>query len=57
MNYEGVVTSIDELSISESEFNDAKIYDLSGRRVGKWHSLPAGIYVVNVNGKQFKVRK
>lgn len=57
VNYEGVVTSIDELSISESEFNDAKIYDLSGRRVGKWHSLPAGIYVVNVNGKQFKVRK
>lgn len=50
-------TSIDELSSDDSRLQTAPVYDLSGRRVGKWDTLPAGIYIVQLNGKQFKVRK
>lgn len=34
-----------------------EVFDLSGRPVGPWHTLPSGIYVIKVNGKQFKVKK
>ncbi|MBR1548209.1 MAG: leucine-rich repeat protein, partial [Prevotella sp.] len=34
---------------------DAVVYDLSGRRMGSLDSLPEGIYLINVNGKQYKV--
>ena len=37
--------------------SDVQVFDLSGRRVGQWQSLPAGVYVVSVNGKQYKVKK
>ena len=50
-------TSIDELTADDLFLEGTPIYDLSGRRVGKWHTLPAGVYIVNLNGKQFKVRK
>lgn len=50
-------TSIDELTADDLFLEGTQIYDLSGRRVGKWHTLPAGVYIVNLNGKQFKVRK
>ena len=50
-------TSIDELSSDELQLDTIPIYDLSGRRVGQWDTLPAGIYIVTLNGKQFKVRK
>lgn len=50
-------TSIDELTADDMFLEGTQIYDLSGRRVGKWHTLPAGVYIVNLNGKQFKVRK
>ena len=50
-------TSIDELTADDQFLEGTQIYDLSGRRVGKWHTLPAGVYIVNLNGKQFKVRK
>ncbi len=37
---------------------EREIYDLSGRRVNAgWDNLPQGVYVVRVNGKQFKVKK
>lgn len=50
-------TSIDELTADDMFLEGTQVYDLSGRRVGKWHTLPAGVYIVNLNGKQFKVRK
>jgi hypothetical protein len=53
----GNVTSIDELMADDMLLERTDIYDLSGRRVGKWATLPRGIYIVNLNGKQFKVRK
>lgn len=34
-----------------------QVYDLSGRPVGPWHTLPSGLYIINVNGKQYKVKK
>lgn len=53
----GNTTSIDELMADDLRMENTPIYDLSGRRVGKWNTLPHGIYIVNLNGKQFKVRK
>ena len=53
----GNTTSIDELMAGDLRLEDMQIYDLSGRRVGKWNTLPRGVYIVNLNGKQFKVRK
>ena len=49
------VTSIDQLMADENQ--DMKVYDLNGRRLGSWTSLPSGIYVVRTNGKQYKVKK
>ena len=53
---EGVTTSI---SILNSQFSvgDAPVFDLSGRRLGAWDTLPEGVYVIRVNGKQYKVKK
>jgi Leucine-rich repeat (LRR) protein len=53
----GSTTAIDELMADDMDMETLPIYDLSGRRVGKWNTLPRGIYIVNLNGKQFKVRK
>lgn len=53
----GSPTAIDELMADDMNLETMPIYDLSGRRVGKWNTLPHGIYIVNLNGKQFKVRK
>jgi len=53
----GSTTAIDELMADDMDLETMPIYDLSGRRVGKWNTLPRGIYIVNLNGKQFKVRK
>jgi Leucine-rich repeat (LRR) protein len=48
-------TGIEALDIHFSTVDT--IYDLSGRRVGQWQTLPRGIYVIYLNGKQLKVRK
>lgn len=48
-------TGIEALDIDFSTVDT--IYDLSGRRVGQWQTLPRGIYVIYLNGKQLKVRK
>lgn len=44
-------------SVAVIQQQTGQVYDLQGRPVGPWHSLPQGVYVVNVNGKQFKVKK
>ena len=36
---------------------DIQVFDLNGRRLGSWESLPSGIYVIRSNGKQYKVKK
>ena len=53
---EGGVTS---LSILDSQFSvgDAPVFDLNGRRLGAWDTLPEGLYVIRINGKQYKVKK
>ena len=53
---EGITTSI---SILNSQFSvgDAPVFDLSGRRLGAWDTLPEGVYVIRMNGKQYKVKK
>ncbi|MBR0272726.1 MAG: leucine-rich repeat protein [Bacteroidaceae bacterium] len=48
-------TSIDQLTVDGNQ--DMQVYDLSGRRMASWQSLPSGVYVVRVNGKQYKVKK
>ena len=48
-------TTIGQLTATDSR--DMQVYDLNGRRLGSWQSLPGGIYVVHVNGKQYKVNK
>lgn len=48
-------TGIDRLGIDPT--GDMPVYDLSGRRLGPWDTLPAGIYIVRVNGQQYKLRK
>ena len=47
------------LSILDSQFSvgDAPVFDLNGRRLGAWDTLPEGIYVIRLNGKQYKVKK
>ncbi len=50
-----VPTTIERLSIGSMA--DMSVYDLSGRRLGPWDTLPAGIYVVRMNGQQYKLRK
>ena len=47
------------ISILNSQFSvgDAPVFDLSGRRLGTWDTLPEGIYVIRMNGKQYKVKK
>jgi Leucine-rich repeat (LRR) protein len=48
-------TSIDQLTLNGNR--DIQVYDLSGRRTASWQSLPSGVYVIRVNGKQYKVKK
>ena len=36
---------------------DTPIYNLAGRRVGEWNTLPAGVYIIQLNGKPYKVKK
>lgn len=33
------------------------VFDLQGRPLGSWSTLPQGVYIINVNGKQVKVKK
>lgn len=44
-------------AVALSTQQTGQVYDLSGRRVGPWNTLPKGIYVIDVNGKQYKVKK
>ena len=51
----GTTVGIDRLGIDPT--GDMPVYDLSGRRLGPWDTLPAGIYVLRLNGQQYKLRK
>lgn len=52
----GETTAIE--SIDSSMITDeTPVFNLSGRRVGQWSTLPAGVYIVRVGGTQYKVRK
>ena len=50
-----VSTTIDELGIDPSA--DLPIFDLGGRQLGPWNTLPAGIYVVRKQGQSYLLRK
>ena len=50
-----VPTSI--LQLGREPGVDTPVYDLSGRRLGPWDTLPPGIYVVRMNGQQYKLKK
>jgi hypothetical protein len=53
---EGTATSI-SIANYQLSIDDAPVFDLSGRRLGAWDTLPEGIYVIHINGKQYKVKK
>lgn len=53
----GEVTGISQLGLDTSDAS-MQVFDLQGRRLDTdWQSLPTGVYVVRVNGKQYKVKK
>lgn len=54
---EGGLTSIRSVLSEQLIDSEPPIYDLNGRRLGAWETLPEGVYVVRVNGKQYKVKK
>ncbi len=43
--------------VTAQQAGDMPVYDLNGRRLGNWDTLPKGIYIIRVNGKQYKVVK
>ena len=52
-----VTTGISQLGLDMNDAN-MQVYDLQGRRLDTdWQSLPTGVYVIRVNGKQYKVKK
>ena len=51
----GETTAVPSVALPTQQ--TGQVYDLSGRRVGPWNTLPKGIYVIDVNGKQYKVKK
>lgn len=45
---DGVVTSIDQIEITEEENITGEVYNLNGQRMDKpFESLPAGVYIIN----------
>ena len=55
---EGNVTTGVQYVATESQQTVQEVYDLQGRRLDTdWQSLPSGVYVIRVNGKQYKVKK
>ena len=51
----GDATAVESIAMP-SQYT-GQVYDLSGRSVGSWETLPQGIYIIRVNGKQYKVKK
>ena len=50
------IISFDEIVNSKSV--NRKLFALNGRRLSEeWDRLPAGIYIIEINGKQYKVKK
>ena len=48
-------TAVEQLS--NSKLSNSKCFDLQGRPVGPWHTLPQGVYIINVNGQSVKIKK
>lgn len=44
-------------SVAVSQQLSGRVFDLQGRPLGEWCTLPQGVYILNVNGKQVKVKK
>lgn len=56
VSFEDVTTGIDVSTLDSK--HTGSIYDLSGRCIdSSWNSLPSGVYMIRVNGKQYKVKK
>ena len=56
VDFSGETTAISTIDYSAID-SQTPVYDLSGRRVGQWNTLPKGVYIVNLHGKQYKVKK
>lgn len=54
---EGGLTDIRSIMSEQLIDSEAPVFDLNGRRLGAWDTLPEGVYVIRVNGKQYKVKK
>jgi hypothetical protein len=54
---EGGLTDIRSIMSEQLIDSEAPVFDLNGRRLGAWGTLPEGVYVIRVNGKQYKVKK
>jgi Leucine-rich repeat (LRR) protein len=54
---DGDVTGIDAIDNGQLTIDKDGVYDLQGRRMGNWESLPEGVYIIRANGKQYKVKK
>ena len=54
---EGGLTGIRSVLSEQLIDSETPIYDLNGRRLGAWDTLPEGVYVVRMNGRQYKVKK
>lgn len=53
--FDDTVTAVPPVAMPSQQ--TGQVFDLSGRPVGPWHTLPSGIYVITINGKQHKVKK
>ena len=51
----GTATAVESVAVEQQ--HTGQVYDLSGRPVGPWHTLPRGVYIINVNGNQYKDKK
>jgi hypothetical protein len=54
---EGGLTGIHSIMSEQLIDSEAPVFDLNGRRLGAWDTLPEGVYVIRMNGKQYKVKK
>lgn len=53
-----VTTGIDKIANSQELKTKGMIYDLNGRQLSTdWNELSPGIYLIQVNGKQYKVKR
>lgn len=49
-------TGITAIENSQLSLDNAEIYDLNGRRMASYSSLPKGVYIIKSNGKTTKIQ-